>query len=296
LWIHGDLTNAAADRLYVKIGNTKVTFDGDLSVPLWKQWNIDLTSMNLNNIATLSIGIEGSGSGTIFLDDFLLYRNAPPVIQPEDPGTGNLIAQYTMENNVQDSSGNNLNGTAYGTPAYTQGQSGYGMALTMDGDDDYIDLPIGSNISSMTSCTITTWINWSGAGDAWQRIFDIGTGSTFNMFMTPSNGTIMRFAITTGGSGAESRLNAPNELPTGWHHIAVTIDGTNMSMALYLDGQIVANASTQTVPSGLGQTTNNWLGRSQYTDDPYFNGSLDDFRIYDIALSEGQVRFVAGDR
>jgi hypothetical protein len=105
----------------------------------------------------------------------------------------------------------------------------------------------------------------------------------------------MRFAITTGGSGAESQLNAPDELPTGWHHVAVTIDGTSMSMALYLDAQLVASTSTQTVPSGLGQTTQNWLGRSQYTDDPYFNGSLDDFRIYNTAMSEGEIRYIAGD-
>jgi hypothetical protein len=296
LWIRGDLVNTAADRLYARIGNTKVTFDGNLSVPLWKQWNINLTGMNLSNVATLSIGIEGNGSGMIFLDDFMLYRTAPPVVQPEDPGTDNLMAQYTMENNVQDSSGNNLNGTAYGNPVYEQGLPGYGMALTLDGEDDYVELPIGSTVSTLTDCTIAMWVNWSGEGNDWQRIFDIGTGTTVNMFLTPSNGSIMRFAITTGGNGAESQLSASDELLSGWHHVAVTIDGTSMSMALYFDAQLVANASTQTVPSDLGQTTNNWLGRSQYTDDPYFNGSLDDFRIYNIALSEGQVRFVAGDR
>jgi len=106
----------------------------------------------------------------------------------------------------------------------------------------------------------------------------------------------MRFAITTGGNGAESQLSAPDELLSGWHHVVVTIDGTSMSMALYLNAQLVANASTQVTPADMGETTQNWLGRSQYTDDPYFDGSLDDFRIYNIALSEGQVRFVAGDR
>jgi len=296
LWIRGDLANAANDRLYARIGNTKLTFDGDLSVPLWKQWNIDLTGMNLSNVSTLSIGIEGSGSGMIFLDDFTLYRIAPPVVQPEDPGTDNLMVQYTMENNVQDSSGNNLNGTAYGDPVYEQGLPGYGMALTLDGEDDYVELPIGSTVSTLTDCTIATWVNWSGEGDDWQRIFDIGTGTTVNMFLTPSNGSIMRFAITTGGNGAESQLSAPDELLSGWHHVVVTIDGTSMSMALYLNAQLVANASTQVTPADMGETTQNWLGRSQYTDDPYFDGSLDDFRIYNIALSEGQVRFVAGDR
>jgi hypothetical protein len=296
LWIRGDLANTGNDRMYAKIGNTKITLDGDLSIPLWKQWNIDLAGMNLSNVATLSIGIEGSGSGMIFLDDFMLYRAAPPVVQPEDPGTGSLTAQYAMENNVQDSSGNNLHGTAFGTPAYTQGQTGYGMALSFDGEDDYIELPVGPTVSTLTGCTIATWVNWSELGTNWQRIFDIGTGTTVNMFLTPSTGANMRFAITTGGSGAESQLNAPGELSPGWHHVAVTIDSTSMSMALYLDGQNVASGSTQVRPADLGETTQNWLGRSQYTSDDYFIGSLDDFRIYSTAMSDGQVRYIAGDR
>ena len=296
LWIHGDLANAANDRLYAKIGNNKVMFDSDLSIPLWKQWNIDLTGMNLGNVTTLSIGVEGSSSGILYLDDFMLYRLAPPVVQPVDPGTGNLVAQYSMENNVQDSSGNDLHGTEFGTPIYEQGQAGYGMALVFDGEDDYVELPIGPTISTLTDCTIATWVNWSELGTNWQRIFDIGTGTTVNMFLTPSNGAIMRFAITTGGGGGESQANAPDELSTGWHHVAVVIDGTSMSMELYLDGEIVASGTTQTVPAEMGQTTQNWLGRSQYAADDYFIGSMDDFRIYNTAFSEGQVRYIAGDK
>jgi hypothetical protein len=47
----------------------------------------------------------------------------------------------------------------------------------------------------------------------------------------------------------------------------------------------------------MAATSQNWLGRSQFiTVDPYFNGSLDDFRIYNRALSESEVRYLAGDR
>ncbi|HQG49220.1 MAG TPA: hypothetical protein PK373_09035, partial [Sedimentisphaerales bacterium] len=42
LWVCGDLANAATDQLYVKINNTKVTYPGSLSVPIWRQWNVDL--------------------------------------------------------------------------------------------------------------------------------------------------------------------------------------------------------------------------------------------------------------
>lgn len=40
----------------------------------------------------------------------------------------------------------------------------------------------------------------------------------------------------------------------------------------------------------------NWLGRSQFANDAYFEGALDEFRIYSRSLSEGEIRYLAGDR
>ena len=42
-------------------------------------------------------------------------------------------------------------------------------------------------------------------------------------------------------------------------------------------------------PSTLGVTTQNWIGRSQYTNDPYLDGRVDDFRIYNSAMTASQV-------
>jgi hypothetical protein len=42
-------------------------------------------------------------------------------------------------------------------------------------------------------------------------------------------------------------------------------------------------------PFRLGSTGQNWIGRSQYSADPYFNGKIDDFRIYRGALSASAV-------
>jgi hypothetical protein len=41
--------------------------------------------------------------------------------------------------------------------------------------------------------------------------------------------------------------------------------------------------------SDVGTTTQNWLGRSPFTQDPFFYGSLDDFRIYKRALSAAEI-------
>jgi len=69
-----------------------------------------------------------------------------------------------------------------------------------------------------------------------------------------------------------------------------------MNMQLYMDGDVVGSSTTLVLPKDLGNTTQNWLGRSQWTADGYFNGMIDEFRIYSRALSEGEVRYLAGDR
>jgi hypothetical protein len=116
------------------------------------------------------------------------------------------------------------------------------------------------------------------------------------MFLTPRMGTAdaMRFAIATGGGGAETQVTAPDTLPSGWHHVAVTIDAGNDTIKLYLDGVVVAQNTRATLsPSDLGVTTNNWLGRSQYAVDAFYRGLIDDFRIYSRALTQAEIAYLA---
>jgi regulation of enolase protein 1 (concanavalin A-like superfamily) len=304
IWFRGDANNVAAP-LYAKINGTKVVYNGgapSTAFPLWKQWNIDLASVgtNLKSIKTLAIGVgngSAGGTGTIYIDDILLYAAAPQVAGPAtDPGTGGLMLLYAMEGNVQDTSGKGNHGTTSGDPGYVPSLPGMGKALQLDGTNDYVDMPIGSLLSTLTNSTFTAWVNFSGIGDAWQRIFDFGTGDTNYMFLTANTGAgAARFAIRTATVG-EQIVTAPSALGTGWRHLAVVIDATAMRLRLYQDGAMVRDSATTLLPKDLGVTTQNWLGRSQYTADPFFNGFLDDFRIYNRVLSESEVRYLVGDR
>jgi hypothetical protein len=299
LYFRGSADNGAG-QFYVTINNKKLTYPGGLTSPVWKQWNIDLASVgtNLAKVASFSVGVDGSGSGLLFVDDIRLYREAPAAIAPADPGTTGLAAYYKMEGNVQDSSGNNRHGTAFNDPTYAAAPTGFGQAIQFDGFADYVELPIGSVIASSQSMTISTRVLFAGTGNTWQRIFDFGTGATVYMFLSPNNGATNspRFAITTSAGAGESIVTAPQGLAAGWHHIAVVIDAASMTVTLYVDGEAADSTATTTLPANLGATTQNWLARSQYTADPYFAGSLDEFQIYTRALSVGEVRYLAGDR
>jgi hypothetical protein len=91
LWLRGDPNNnPATDQLYVEVSNSKVMYEGDISLAQWRQWSIDLIALgvNLNNVSTLTIGLERSGAsggkGVVLLDDIMLYGKAPAVVTQPD--------------------------------------------------------------------------------------------------------------------------------------------------------------------------------------------------------------------
>jgi hypothetical protein len=117
------------------------------------------------------------------------------------------------------------------------------------------------------------------------------------MFLSPKNGSNskLRFAILTPSSGGEQYFDGTAALPTGvWTHVAITLNGSVGT--LYVNGTQVGQKTDFTVnPSSLGATTQNYLGKSQFSADPYLNGGIDDFRIYSRALSSSEVATLAGN-
>src|SRR6185436_11691325 len=114
------------------------------------------------------------------------------------------------------------------------------------------------------------------------------------MYLTVRAGNdapVPRFAITTNGVAGEQRLDATHALPVDeWTHIAITRSGSTAT--LYIDGQPVASNPNMTLsPADLGETTG-WLGRCQFPQRnvSYLNAQLDEFQIFDRALTQDDVR------
>ncbi len=193
-----------------------------------------------------------------------------------DEGSGTTVA---------DATGNSWTGTLVNTPTWVAGRSV--NAVSLNGTNQYLTLPTGV-VSSLTTCTIAMWVNLD-ATTAWSRLFDFGTGTTKYMFLTANSGSTARFAITTNGTGSEQRINGTGTLPIGgWHHVAVTLAGAVGT--LYIDGvQVGQNTAMTLNPSSLGSTTLNYIGRSQFSADPYLDGDIDEVRIYSSALSATQI-------
>ncbi|MET8473577.1 beta-L-arabinofuranosidase domain-containing protein [Streptomyces sp. NPDC006422] len=166
-------------------------------------------------------------------------------------------------------------------------------AVSLDGTDGHVHLA-DDVLAGATTYSVATWVRLDGAPDAWTRVFDIGTGPTANLFLTPRSDTdTLRFAVTAGGAGAEDRIDA-DPLPTDtWVHIAVTYgDGTAI---LYVNGtEKGRNDHVTARPDMFGNHIRaGYIGRSQYAD-PYLKAAIDDFRVYGKALTAGEVAELAG--
>ena len=187
---------------------------------------------------------------------------------------------------VGDGSGNGHAGTLTGSGTWGTGKSG--SALALNGSTDYVSLP-ANLVTDLTDFTVCAWVYWNASRN-WERVFDFGSGTGRYMFLTPrSSSGVVRFAITVDGGNGEQAVTGTAALPTAqWVHVAVTLAG--QTATLYVNGTAVgSNTAEYFPPWQLGGTTQNWIGRSQYSADPYFNGRIDEFRIYRGALSAADI-------
>ena len=102
----------------------------------------------------------------------------------------------------------------------------------------------------------------------------------------------MRASIVAGNGVWDEFDSGRGALPADWHHVTVTVSSSAKMMIMYLDGEVVGSKAGMTNSLNmLGNTTQNWIGRSTYSD-PYFNGTVDDFRIYKRVLSQTEIQKV----
>jgi hypothetical protein len=170
-----------------------------------------------------------------------------------------------------------------------------GGPYSLNGTSDYVDVTDGIT-GGLGDFSVACWVNLTAIPN-WVRIFDFGASNNVFMMLTPksANTGYPYFCITTNGNAGEQGINGTSAIPTGsWQHLAITKSGT--TGILYINKQEVGRNSSMTLnPSDLGNAANNYIGRSQWTNDPYLSGSVDKFYVYNRALSASEVATLGND-
>lgn len=202
-----------------------------------------------------------------------------------------LVARYSFDGDnetvpvsVDDATENVNDAAVEGTATFeTENKKEGAAALSLDGQA-YLMLPPA--VAHHSDMTVSLWASVTGAA-AWQRLFDFGNGTEQYFFLTPDNGTEMRVVLKNGGD--EQVLSAAKP-DAGWHHFTVTLAAD--AVTLYVDGEAAATTADITIRPADFRPVRNYIGRSQFPTDPLLTGSIDDFHIYNAALTPEQVKTV----
>ena len=202
-----------------------------------------------------------------------------------------LVGYWPFDGNANDESGNGNQGTVYGA-TLTEDRFGVpNSAYSFDGIDDYIDVGNDSRLKPGLPITVAAWMKINGIeGDVLTTNF--AEGSYYGILVTINNGGLHLNFGDGSSIGSQSRRSKSIDVPVlgTWFHFVGIIQGAQ-DMDIYIDGENVGG-----IYSGAGGSiayddgpVN--IGRvATQLSSPYFDGILDEVRIYDRALSEEEVQ------
>lgn len=187
-------------------------------------------------------------------------------------------------NDSCDSSGNVLDGAWNGNATSANGK--FGNGIIYDGSSAYVTVADTAILEPADEYTASVWVNPTGDYSDYNVLLSKGTSSGRSYYID--------LRSTTGYVYANSLINNTQyavssdfSLDAGtWSFILLSYDGS--TLRLYINGELVdsvsANGPVTYNSYGLG------LGRWHSSNGDYLSGSLDEVRIYNRALSEGEVR------
>ena len=215
--------------------------------------------------------------------------------QPKALGTielAGLVGWWKLDETegtkAADSSGNGHNATVQGNPKWQPGGGKVSGAIALDGNGSYLEVADESAFDFTAGVTVAAWIKLNAFDKPWQAIVTKGEWAWRVQRNNETN--TLEFACTgvqvpdnsPYGSLFGTKAIAPGE----WHHIASVYDGGKMY--LYVDGTLDTSQEAKG-PISLNDDPV-LIGENAQKRDRFFNGLIDDVRLYNFGLPEAQVR------
>lgn len=203
-----------------------------------------------------------------------------------------LVAHYPFNGNANDESGNGYDGTLIGATLMTNRFGKVGSACYFDGVNDRIDLP-----SAVLNFERTNLFSHS----FWIKTDDVDGGNIIAKMQSSSIARGVNVVLANGllrvqlisYNAINNKIQVEGTTPLSddeWHHVVVTYDGSSSAsgVIIYIDGYpetktVVRDSLTGTIINSTTPTIGS--RNSGY----YYNGGIDDVRIYNRALSVAEV-------
>lgn len=211
--------------------------------------------------------------------------------------TDGLVAYYPFEGDADDFSGNGNNGSIF-EASFVPGVTGTG--LHFDGIDDHVSIPNSASLDTSTS-TIAFWWSFDELIEKSNLMLDKRNGPSYGNYSLyllrdadygiPGGGLTLRTEIGNGSQTISALVHTVPLEEQQFYFFAATYDESLLK--LYLDGQLMDQTPTNmTDHTGDGVVIIG--GRGDLAPGRFTNGIIDECRIYNRALSEAEIRQLAG--
>lgn len=195
---------------------------------------------------------------------------------------------------ANDITGKSSNGTLQSGAQWVAGM--FDGAISFDGKDDYLEIPLPDVFSNIPNndFTIAFWINIrniAGSGTVWTRVLE-ARHDNINYLQFDIQINDGELGINLVSEGAETTLMV--DVPVSadrWYHVVSIWTAADSDLGLYLDG--VPQTTPGTVPASPGTEKTLDIGRrSDGSADTYFDGLIDEFAVFGIALVEEDIQTI----
>jgi hypothetical protein len=211
-------------------------------------------------------------------------------IESLPPPTDGLIAYWPFNNNTNDESGNGHNGIISGGVLITKDRFGNSnSAYQFNGANGYIN--IGNTVKPNFPITVSIWVNSLSSGGFVFRNDDINSSAYYRGIGVGigGDGTVQGFIGNGYASGSTRRQLVTNDSVIGlskWQLVCIVFKNNN-DIAIYING-IKKSGTWYGTATGMSYSSAN--GILGHHESYYFEGILDDIRVYNRALSSDEIQ------
>jgi len=291
VWKHIAVTGSGGERKLYIDGFPVATLDNGPAIAPREMEPISPQSWIGKSRFDSDSGFSGS------IDEFRIYSRVLTASEIEDLAWPKMDYSYWRFDDssgtaAKDSSDHHL-ATSLATGAtWTTGRLGGAIAFAggAAGENGPHVVIAGNPLAGCsTAFSISMWIRINTDVPN-SRVFDFGTATTHDIYLTPNDGTGMHFGMKSPAGTLDLVTSSP-PIPADstWHHVAVTMDAGN-TVVLFVDGMPMKTQPSPSVhPADFANLTEAYLGRSR-GQDPYFNGAIDELRIACRAFTPDEIK------
>jgi len=271
--------------------------DGSTEIKVYKNGVVENTTALVGdawtNVSTLQFMFKDFGAtddltgATCFIDEIKIGDNFIDVAVKEFSLKDRRKLWAKFNNNFNDSSGYSFNtiNVAGGSPTFVAGKKG--QAVDLDGTSDRLIFAYSGSTGIahiVHNHSMAFWFNVDTLDGVIQRIID---GVNYKIFIDVNGDLQIETQLTFGPSD----IIINKVIPARWYHVIYTWNVDDLELRVYIDNVLVFREDITSNPFSNFEDTNLDIGATGGGAE-FYDGQLDDFRIYDFVLNETEVKNV----